>query len=112
VSSGLSLLLLQNITTFITDRCLVSSLKWTTYAVIIRETRGSKRKSVGEPPEPTTPRRRMANRTRNAVAVPGDEARPADLNAVWNDLRSGIQQIYQKNETMNMSKNRYMELYT
>lgn len=55
------------------------------------------------------------NNNRNAVPVAsneGDAGRGTDLDAVWEDLKSGITQIYQKDFTTNMSKNRYMELYT
>ncbi|XP_015789289.1 cullin-1 [Tetranychus urticae] len=42
--------------------------------------------------------------------VPGG-SKNADLDGIWDDLKSGIEQVY-IHKTENMSKNRYMELYT
>ena len=77
---------------------------------IIPTTRGRKRKA----PESSTMSNTRGN-NRNAVPVAaneGSDGRGTDLDAVWEDLKSGITQIYQKDFTTNMSKNRYMELYT
>lgn len=41
----------------------------------------------------------------------GTTNRPADLNVVWEDLKSGIEQVY-KQKSQSMSKYRYIELYT
>ena len=36
---------------------------------------------------------------------------PVDLDVIWDDLEEGITKIY-KERSSNMSKNRYIELYT
>jgi len=41
----------------------------------------------------------------------GGGSRTTDLNSIWEDLQQGITQIYAE-KSVDMSKNRYIELYT
>ncbi|RWS17083.1 cullin-1-like protein, partial [Dinothrombium tinctorium] len=45
------------------------------------------------------------------AAANAQSSKVFDLDNIWDDLKSGIEQVYTKH-TQNMSKNRYMELYT
>lgn len=38
-------------------------------------------------------------------------SKTTDLDTIWNDLKAGIEQVYLQ-KTQNMTKNRYIELYT
>ena len=41
----------------------------------------------------------------------GGNVRAIDLDSIWEDLKEGIRQVYEE-KSNNMSKNRYIELYT
>lgn len=53
----------------------------------------------------------MAMTPPNARTSQTGSLKPIDLDMIWGDLKQGIEQIY-SNKTQNMSKIRYMELYT
>jgi cullin 1 len=55
-----------------------------------------------------TPNNNISPRLQNSQA---SSLRNTDLDHIWGDLKNGIEQVY-TNKRQNMSKNRYMELYT
>ncbi|KAI1290136.1 Cullin-1 [Halotydeus destructor] len=42
----------------------------------------------------------------------GSSSKATDLDSIWEDLQQGIRQIYDRDKSESMSKNRYIELYT